>query len=126
MINGQHIEEEAMPQLQHPKLKASSRAVPSTTNPVSPPAHNRPTSSTSSIPMDIGQETTTVTRNNADVKMRAETISSGSRTLSTRNNLVTQQCGPMVRTLLDSADFYPIGTMSATDKLDRGKNASIR
>eukprot|EP00971_Amphidinium_carterae_P330470 6463520-Amphidinium_carterae.1 len=33
------------------------------------------------------------------------------------NNSVTNQCAPMVRYLLNDADFYSIGTMSTTDKL---------
>eukprot|EP00971_Amphidinium_carterae_P271920 5396214-Amphidinium_carterae.2 len=92
---------------------------------------NGPTSSTAPIPMDINQEAAAGTVDNAaDVTMRAESISSGSRTSSTVagetmmnieqliwNNLVTQQCAQMVRSLLNDADFYPICTMSSTDKL---------
>eukprot|EP00971_Amphidinium_carterae_P350521 6491596-Amphidinium_carterae.2 len=85
MVNGHHITEDAMAQLQQPRLKASSRAVPSTmptveptmprpstsANPVSPP-NNRPTSSTSSIPMDTAQEAVAGTGDNAaDVTMQA-------------------------------------------------------
>eukprot|EP00971_Amphidinium_carterae_P288602 5730621-Amphidinium_carterae.2 len=81
---------------------------------------------TAPIPMDAScQEAPASTVDNAaDVTMRAESISSGPRTSSTIsgetvmnieqliwNNLVTQQCAPMVCKLLDDADFYPIGTM---------------
>eukprot|EP00971_Amphidinium_carterae_P349418 6491009-Amphidinium_carterae.3 len=148
MINGNHVHhltEETMAQLQQPRMKASTRAVPSTmptvepstaTNPVSPP-DNRPTSSTAPIPMDVAQGVTADTVDtSADV---TESISSGSRASSTVsgettmsleqsiwNNLVTQQCSPTIQTLLDSADFYP----SSTDKLkafaDIGNMRSIQ
>eukprot|EP00971_Amphidinium_carterae_P074353 1469282-Amphidinium_carterae.1 len=68
MINGHHLTEDAMNQLQQTRLKASTRAVPSTmptveqtmprptstAAPMSPP-DNRPSSST---PMDTGATAT--------------------------------------------------------------------
>eukprot|EP00971_Amphidinium_carterae_P352342 6492555-Amphidinium_carterae.6 len=115
-----------MSQIQQLRLKASTRAVPSTmptvdpttprptatANPVSPPA-NHPTSST--IPMENDDTAAAGTGDNAaDLTMRAESISSGKLFW---NNLVTNECAPMVRYLLDDADFYPIGNMTAPDKL---------
>eukprot|EP00971_Amphidinium_carterae_P042572 837141-Amphidinium_carterae.1 len=99
MVNGHHLTEESAAQLQQPRLKASTRAVPSTmptveqtmprpstaVNPVSLP-DNRPTSSTAPIPttMDTTQEVAAGTGDNtADVTMRAESISLSSRSSST-------------------------------------------
>eukprot|EP00971_Amphidinium_carterae_P227777 4517752-Amphidinium_carterae.1 len=88
MVNGHHLTEDAMTQIQQPRLKASTRAVPSTmppveqtmprptsaANPMSLP-ENRPTSST--MPMDTTQDGAAGTGDNAaDVTMRAESISS--------------------------------------------------
>eukprot|EP00971_Amphidinium_carterae_P348490 6490519-Amphidinium_carterae.2 len=97
-------------------------------NPVSP--DNHPTSST--IPMDIDDAAAAGAEDNvADLTMRAESISLGSSSATVSSettvnieqliwtNLVTNECAPMVRYLLDDADFYPIGNMAATDKLKK-------
>eukprot|EP00971_Amphidinium_carterae_P348783 6490668-Amphidinium_carterae.8 len=103
MING-HISEETMSVLQQTRLKASTRAVPSTmptveqtiprptatANPVSPPeerptGHNGetgPTGPSSTTPMDIG-DIAAATVDNVDITMRAESISCGSSSQAT-------------------------------------------
>eukprot|EP00971_Amphidinium_carterae_P340198 6478406-Amphidinium_carterae.1 len=125
MING-HTSEETMSQLQQPRLKASTRAVPSTmpkldqtiprptatANPVSPP-DNHPTSSASPTDSDdaaaAAAAAASTGNNTADVTMRAESISSrsSSATVSSEtmvnieqliwNNLVTNERAHMVR-----------------------------
>eukprot|EP00971_Amphidinium_carterae_P207428 4115588-Amphidinium_carterae.1 len=120
MVNGHHITEDAMTQVQQPRLKASTRAVPSTM-PTVEQTMPRPTSAANPVsPPD----------NAADVTMRAESISPGSSSSTTVsgetmmnieqfiwNNFVTNECAPMVRNLLDDADFYPISNMTTSDKL---------
>eukprot|EP00971_Amphidinium_carterae_P287226 5701818-Amphidinium_carterae.1 len=146
MING-HMSEETMSQLQQPRLKASStpstRAIPSTmptmehtipmltatANPVSPP-DNRPTSSTTPMGNDATAAAGEDHSSDVTLLLRAESISSRTISLVTvssetmvtlsslfGNNLVTKECAPMVRYLLDDADFYPTNTMTATDKI---------
>eukprot|EP00971_Amphidinium_carterae_P352632 6492683-Amphidinium_carterae.2 len=99
-----------------------------TGNPVAQP-DNRPTSSTT--PRDNDDTAAAGAEDNAaDVTMRAESVSSGtslSVTVSSEtmvnieqliwNTLVSNECAPRVRYLLDDADFYPINNMTSTDKL---------
>eukprot|EP00971_Amphidinium_carterae_P049973 984923-Amphidinium_carterae.3 len=138
IING-HIVEDTMSTLQQPRLKASSRAIPSTmeptmrvtptisSNPVSPP-EERPTGQSSTTPMDTGANAEA--DGNGDVPMGAPSISSGSSSQCTvytmtvmdiesmmRDSVVSPQCAPIVKQQLDASDYYPRNDQSSGDKL---------